>query len=117
MYIDLVQYLMRATLINFVKPRGNPIHTQCLAPPIQMCVSIMCLMPISDVTQCVGAHAHTNEPICTCWCKGFLKMTTNSFQGCFKWQPLPGGVPYPSHVQRHASCKRASWMRRGLQKS
>ena len=23
------------------------------------------------MTQCVGAHAHTNVPICTCWCKGF----------------------------------------------
>ena len=93
MYIDLVQYLMRATLINFVRPRGNPIHTQCLAPPIQMCVSIMCLMPISDVTQCVGTHAHTNVPICTCWCKKGRGGQPTHSRGVSGGSFCPGGCP------------------------
>ena len=94
----MCKHLLSATLMDFVRPRANPIHPQRLTPPIKMCAMIMCLMHISDVTHCVGAHAHTNVPICTCWCKG-SRMTANSFQGCFRWQLLPLGVPYPLHVQ------------------
>ena len=97
MCIDLVEHLLRATLIDFVRPRGNPIHPQHLTPPIKMCAKIMCLMPISDVTQCVQAHAPHMCLYAHVCAKG-LRMTTNSFQGCFSWQPLPWGVAYPLHV-------------------
>jgi hypothetical protein len=35
-YTELFQKLMRATLIDFVRPRGNPLHPQCLTPPIKI---------------------------------------------------------------------------------
>ena len=37
MCIDLVEHLLRAILIDFVRPRANPIHPQRLTPPIKMC--------------------------------------------------------------------------------
>jgi hypothetical protein len=35
-YTELFQKLLRATLIDSVRPMGNPLHPQCLTPPIKI---------------------------------------------------------------------------------